>query len=111
MQPLPISRKDDRYVTPWSNKSLDPMRACEFEFEAPRGCLLVAYTDGVDECCYGAPERSLSLGDIADVLERIDPTDPDTPRRFVELLAHAALQGVQPGAGGQDNLTIVATRA
>lgn len=110
-QPTVISRKDDRYVAPWAPASLDPRRAQEFEFDAPPGSLIVAYSDGVDECCYGAPERSLGLGDLADVLERLDAADAETPRLFTEQLARRALRGLQPDAGGQDNLTIVATRA
>ncbi len=110
-RPIPLSRKDDRYVTPWAAPTLDPRRAHEFEFDAPPGSLLVAYTDGVDECCYGTPERSLGLGDIADVLERVDAREQDEPQAFVEQLARAALRGAQPDAGGQDNIAIVASRA
>jgi len=110
-QPLPVTQKDERYVSPRNPAGLDPRRAQEFEFAAPPDSLLVAFTDGVDECCYRAPERSLGLGDIGDLLDRVGREEAELTRRFTDALARAALQGLQPDAGGQDNLAIVATRA
>ncbi len=107
--PVVVTRKNDRYVSPWEPHTLDPMRGLEFEFSVPEDGVAVVFTDGVDECCYGAPERSLDVGHLWGLLEEAGgAVDPSS---YVRDLGAAAMRGVDGNPGGQDNLTIVATRA
>lgn len=107
--PVPATRKDTNYVTPWDRESLDPRRAHEFEFVVPKGAAAVAFTDGIDECYYGKPEQSLLAGHLWGLLDEtgghIDVEE------YARDVAHLALSGVDGNPGGQDNLAIAATRA
>lgn len=69
---------------------------------------IVLFTDGVDECCYGRPDRSVRLVDIVALHEAMLETG-GTTRSFVLELAGLALTGVRGQPGGQDNLVIAAT--
>ena len=106
--PVIATRKNDRYVSPWHPHTLDPMRALEFEFSIPDDGVAVAFTDGIDECCYGAPERSLDVGHLWGLLE--ESGGAVDSGSYARDLANAALRGVGGNPGGQDNLAIVATR-
>ncbi|MBK8977750.1 MAG: SpoIIE family protein phosphatase [Planctomycetes bacterium] len=77
-----------------------------FGFDLEPGDLLVCFTDGVDECCYGQPERSIGPAHLATLLDDVGPE----PTRFVHALAELALRGVDGQPGGQDNLAIAALR-
>lgn len=93
------------YVTPREPASLHPVHAVEFDFELPESGLVVAYTDGVNECCYREPALSVQVSDIARVAEETS----FEPEPFVSALAVLALTGVRGRPGGQDNLAIAAT--
>ena len=78
-----------------------------FAFTGNPGDLLLAYTDGIDECHYGKPETSVTPQIMAD-LWRATGNEPEVyVRRLVEL----ALSGVDGHPGGQDNLAVVASPA
>lgn len=67
--------------------------------------LVVAFTDGVDECNYRSPSTSIGPPHILDVARAAD----FDPSRFVRDLARLALRGVDGNPGGEDNLAIAAT--
>lgn len=71
--------------------------------------VVLLFTDGVDECCYGRPDRSIQLADIAALFAE---TSRETQiRERVALLAALALDGIRGQPGGQDNIAIVACDA
>ncbi len=102
-----VNEKSRNYVTPNTPEGLEPERARVIAFEAPETGLIVAFSDGVDECHYGQPETSIGLSHLDALFEK---TGPD-PRAFVEQLARMAMAGVDGNPGGQDNIAIVAVRA
>lgn len=79
-------------------------RARPFAFTAAPGGLLLAFTDGVDECHYRRPETSIRPAHLAALFAE---TGPD-PRRYAERLARLALAGVDGHPGGEDNLALAA---
>jgi hypothetical protein len=101
-----VNRKNRDYVSPWSAGALDPRRALEFGFSVAPGELVVAFTDGVDECHYGKPDTSIGKRHLWNLL----PDAGGSPEHYVRALAELALQGVGGNPGGQDNLAIAATR-
>lgn len=95
------------YVSPARPGSVNPDVADTFAFEAAPGDLLLAYTDGIDECHYGEPATSVTP-EIMAALWRDTGGEPDAyVRRLVEL----ALAGVDGHPGGQDNLAVAAAKA
>lgn len=103
----PRHARNRAYVTPFDAASLHPMRAVEFAFEAAAGDLVVAFTDGIDECCYGEPAASIQPEDLVSIAAQTQYVPEDFVAETVEL----ALVGVRGNPGGQDNVAIAATRA
>lgn len=69
--------------------------------------LLTLFTDGVDECCYRQPDRSIRPWDIEDLAASVG--DRERSFEFCQRLVNLALEGVRGQPGGQDNIAIVAT--
>ena len=76
-------------------------------FRADAGDLLLAFTDGVDQCHYRSPVTSIQPGHIAAVA-RAASFDP---LAVVQDLTALALSGVDGNPGGEDNIAIVASLA
>lgn len=104
--PVRANTKNEHYVTPWLPDGLDPRDAHEFEAQFEPGDLIVACTDGIDECHYRRPETSVGSEHLRGLL----PAAKGHPEAFAGLLAAMALQGVGGHPGGQDNLAVVVTR-
>ncbi len=96
-----------RYVEPSRARDLDPRRATELEAPLPATGLILVCTDGVHECCYRQPERSIGARHLAELLAATGVDAEVFGRRLGEL----ALAGVDGEPGGQDNLAIAVTRA
>lgn len=101
-----LNRKDENYVSPWSPGSLDPRLAFEVSLAIDPGDLVVAFTDGVDECHYGRPEISVGPEQLKSL--QAHSAEPHT---FAQALADLALAGVGGHRGGQDNIAVVVARA
>jgi hypothetical protein len=102
-----IEAPDSYFVSPAHPPGLQPELADSFTFTAAPGQLLLAYTDGIDECHYGRPETSVTPRIMAELWHEVG-SDPEAyVRRVVEL----ALSGVDGQLGGQDNIAVVATLA
>ncbi len=101
-----LSRKNARYVRPWVPDSLDPRRFLELEFRLEPGELLVAFSDGVDECHYESPRSSIGPRHLQELWLRAG----DRPEGFVRDLTELALAGIDGNPGGQDNIAVAATR-
>ncbi len=103
--PAALNRHTRAYIHP----ARDPRparRAEAFTFTAPPGALLLAFTDGVDECHYRRPETSIGPGHLRALFDEIGPE----ARAYADALARLALTGVDGNPGGQDNIAIVAAR-
>lgn len=99
----PLNPRNHRYVTAEG----DDAEPLPFTFHATEGDLVLAFTDGVDECHYRNPATSV----LPHHIERIAQTHANDPLGVVEALTHLALSGVDGNPGGQDNIAIVAVLA
>ena len=101
-EPRRLTEKRNVFVTPVRPESLARERAMTFRFVGEPGCLLLAFTDGVDECCYRHPELSVRRTHLAALFEAHGP-DVDA---YARALTREALLGVDGNPGGQDNLAL-----
>ena len=76
-----------------------------FRFFSAPGRLVVAFTDGVNECHYRSPATSITPAHLASLFTE---TDAD-PVGYTERLMNLALTGVNGHPGGQDNIALVVT--
>lgn len=97
-----LTTRNHGYVTLARPGTLARERAQSFRFLAPPGALLLAYTDGVDECHYGRPETSIQPHHL-EVL--FGETGPDA-ETYARRLADLALHGVDGHPGGEDNIAL-----
>ncbi len=102
-----MNEKTTGFVSLSNPDSLDPDDARHFAFSPKAGDLLIAYSDGIDECCYRDPDRSISLDLLAETVR----TCGGAPIEVAESLTRLALAGVDGHPGGQDNLVLALTRA
>jgi len=98
-----LTDDDHRFVTP-STFDWDEAKHSVVALEA--GDVLVAFTDGVNECHYRQPATSITLDHVYDLFDRAG-----TLTEFVQTLGDLALEGVDGNPGGQDNIAIVAVTA
>lgn len=97
--------KDDRYVTAGLGSERDDGAAAVFR--VAHGDLVLAFTDGIDECHYRRPATSVQPHHIvASVAE-----GQRQPSNVVGILARQALGGVDGNPGGQDNIAVIAAIA
>ncbi len=100
-----LGRKTRRYASLADPESLRPSRAVAGTFPVEEGDLLLAFTDGLDECHYGRPRTSVQARHRASLL-----TAAPTPAALADALAHLALAGVDGHPGGQDNVAVAVAR-
>jgi hypothetical protein len=103
--PRTVNERDIRFVNAVDRGSL--RNGLPFWFEAEPGDLLLAFTDGVNECHYREPATSVNLDDIAAAVASAS----FDPLQSVTNIALLALEGVRGNPGGQDNLAIIASQA
>ena len=75
-----------------------------FQFQLSPGETMLLYTDGVNECCYRDPFRSIKLQH----LDQVHEENREDPAGLTQALMKLALDGVDGNPGGQDNIVIVA---
>lgn len=75
-----------------------------FQFTLAADELLLLFSDGVNECCYRDPHRSVQLRHI----EELASGAGGDPSRLARALTELALTGVDGHPGGQDNVAVVA---
>lgn len=102
----PLVTPTHRYVHAQDAASLDPRRGTTFFCELAAGDALLVHSDGVDECCYRAPERSIGARHLEALLRELGTS----PRDYVARLTELALHGVDGQPGGQDNVAIAMCR-
>lgn len=104
--PIARNRHNRAYVHPGRDARLS-RRAEPFRFSASPGMLVMAFTDGIDECHYRQPDTSLRPGHLAEIFARTGPE----PLSYARALVDAALAGVAPYPGGEDNIGLVVVAA
>ena len=95
--------------------SLDLANASPFDFAAEPGDVLLAYTDGIDECHYQHPETSITAAMMAAMKAEVmaemttaeGTRDAEGIGNYTRQLVELALAGVDGNPGGQDNIAIV----
>lgn len=90
------------YLAPWDYYSLGVPSTSHFEAEVAPGDAVICCTDGVTECHYGNPERSVLPVDVAEIALR----HRGDARAIAEALGLLALTGVRNEPGGEDNFSI-----
>jgi len=106
--PRRLAGKRSTFVSPGDASSLARERGASFRFVGAPGRLLVAFTDGVDECCYGRPALSVGPAHLEALYREVGAR----AEAYARGLARLALEGVGGHPGGEDNLAIaVATTA
>ncbi len=105
--PRRVSPRNRAYVSPHDPGSFAPGRGSLFEFTFRTGDLLVAFTDGVDECHYRSPDTSIGPRHLHGLFIRTCG-EADL---FTEALVRLALQGVDGSPGGEDNIALAVTKA
>ena len=101
----PLNERDHRYVTAADRSSL--LHGSAFKFSAEPGDLLLAYTDGIDECHYRSPRTSVRPGHVSALAAGVG----NDPLATVDGLCRLALGGVDGNPGGEDNIAIIAASA
>lgn len=74
-----------------------------FQFTLAKGEIMLLFTDGVNECCYRDPFRSVKLQH----LEQLYSQHRKNPAALTQALMEMALRGVDGNPGGQDNIVIL----
>ncbi len=100
----PIGAPGAYYVSPARPGSLNLEVSDTFAFTGNPRDLLLAYTDGIDECHYGEPGNSIT----PQIMEELWRETGNEPEAFVRRLVELALAGVGGHQGGQDNVALVA---
>lgn len=102
-----INVREVQYVDPTRSRTYQPVEAYPFHFLARPGELILAFTDGIDECHYRSPETSIGARHLVELFARVGPE----PRDFASRLVEMALAGVDGHPGGQDNVALVVSVA
>lgn len=105
--PRRVSPRNRAYVSPYDPGSFAPGRGSLFDWSFRPGDLVVAFTDGVDECHYRSPETSVGARHLHGLFIRTCG-EPDL---FSDALVRLALGGVEGSPGGEDNIALAVTRA
>lgn len=74
--------------------------AQSFQFTLAPDDMLLLYSDGVNECCYRDPFRSVQLRHVAELFAA-------NPHTLARSLTELALRGVDGNPGGQDNVAVI----
>lgn len=100
-----VNPHNSHYVSCERPYTLEARRAKTFHFLAEDGDLILAFTDGIDECAYRQPERSLQPKHLLQLYQRVGAQ----AKEYAEALMDWALRGVDGGPGGQDNIALIVT--
>lgn len=100
-----INPRDVRFVTTRGRSSL--RHGATFTFRANQGDMLLAFTDGIDECHYRHPETSLRPHHITQVVAEAN----NDPLATCNRLIAKALDGVDGNPGGEDNIALICASA
>ncbi|MDF1661698.1 MAG: protein phosphatase 2C domain-containing protein [Planctomycetota bacterium] len=102
-----VNPHNTRYVSPERSQTLEAQRATLFQFKTQARDLILAFTDGIDECNYRHAEFSLQPEHLLQLYGDIGCH----PRKYATALVEWALRGVDGHPGGQDNIALIVTEA
>lgn len=100
--PLVLVEADDEFITP---QAFGWTEARSVAVQVQAGDVLLAFSDGVNECHYRRPQTSVNLHHVQALFDEAAGLVD-----FVEELGRLALRGVDEHPGGQDNIAIVAVQ-
>lgn len=101
-----LTRPNRNYVRPGDLYAWRASHASTFDAPFLPGDVLLLHTDGVDECCYRDPARSVQKADLRALLE----AHGGQPEACARAILAAALEGVRGQPGGQDNVGLIVAR-
>lgn len=96
-----------QYLAAETGATVNPELGVGFQFVLDPGELLVAFTDGINECHYRSPGTSIGGEHLRELFRRTGPR----PEAFTAALVELALRGVDGHPGGEDNIAVVASAA
>ena len=101
----PHNRLNENYIR--AGGPLEMEQASPFQFKLAADRTLLLFSDGVNECCYRDPHRSVQLSHLHQLWQECQGQVHSLALQIAQL----ALDGVDGNAGGQDNLALIAWKA
>jgi hypothetical protein len=101
-----VNVHDPTFLAPAEPSGIDLERSTPFLYFAPAEHLLLAFSDGIDECHYRSPATSIRERHLHTLFLETGAAPEPYARRLTEL----ALSGVDGNPGGQDNIVLAVTR-
>lgn len=102
-----LSAPNGIYLAPADHVAMPIAKGSAFSFRTQPDELLLAYSDGINECHYRQPETSIQPDHLSQLHRRLGTN----PRDYAEALAEWALRGVDGHPGGEDNLALIVSSA
>lgn len=100
-----VNQQDEVYIGP---DSIPDLGSAHFAFQLKPGDLLLAFSDGVNECHYRSPLTSVTHLHLAALCRpAFQRPEEMTAAGLGEQLMQLALSGVDGHPGGQDNIALV----
>lgn len=96
------NQPNDRYLR--GGAPIDVEEALPFQFTLKENETMLLYTDGINECCYRDPYRSVGLQHLEDIYRKTKSETAQLAYCVMEL----AMNGVDGYPGGQDNAVVTA---
>ena len=97
-----LNQKNQSYLRPCDPASYEASACQAFRFSLEPKSLVLAFSDGIDECHYRRPKTSVQLGHIEGLWAQAKPDPMGLADRLMEL----ALRGVEGHPGGQDHIAL-----
>ena len=101
-----VNVHDKAFLVPAEPHGLDPERGIPFLYFAAPDHLLLAFSDGIDECHYRSAATSIQERHLHALFGEVGPA----PERYARKLTELALAGVDGHPGGQDNIVLAVCR-
>jgi hypothetical protein len=97
-----VSVPTSGFLAPASKDGLRWHEGSPFIFFAGPGCLLLAFSDGINECNYGSPRTSVRNHHLHTLFGELGAQ----PELYARGLTQLALDGVDGHRGGEDNICL-----
>jgi len=102
-----VNLRSPHFLSPATKGGLDWDQADPFVFFAGPGSLLLAFSDGINECHYRSPRSSVAESHLHQLFREVGPRPELYARRLTEL----ALAGVDGNPGGEDNICLAVSQS
>jgi hypothetical protein len=101
-----VNVREQVFLAPGQPSGMSPDMAIPFLYFAAPDHLLLAFSDGIDECHYRSPATSVRQHHLHALFQQVGPRPEAYARRLTEL----ALSGVDGHPGGEDNIVLAVAR-